>query len=107
MEGRAHTIWEIRDANRMTKRTLDSAEDLDAYLALAEECARGAGKMIRDAHDARSTGLAGVESKGSEETETVDLVTATDKACEDCAPPSEQAAWHLLPASGMTVLSRA
>ena len=71
----------------MTKRTLDSAEDLDAYLALAEECARGAGKMIRDAHDARSTGLAGVESKGSEETETVDLVTATDKACEDCAPP--------------------
>lgn len=41
--------------------------------------------MIREAHERRtaSGNLEGLESKGSEETQTVDLVTATDKACED------------------------
>ena len=38
--------------------------------------------MIREAHEKRAAGLA-IESKGSAETQTVDLVTATDKACED------------------------
>lgn len=60
-----------------------TSEDLAAYLALAEEVAREAGRRIREAHEQRSQGLAGLESKGSEETQTVDLVTATDKACED------------------------
>ena len=61
-------------------------DELTSYLATAEEVARAAGKMIREAHDARELGkgsVAGLESKGSVATETVDLVTATDKACED------------------------
>ena len=52
-----------------------TSEDLAAYLALAEEVAREAGRRIREAHEQRSQGLAGLESKGSEETQTVDLVT--------------------------------
>ena len=59
---------------------------LTACLALGEEVARGAGRMIREAHEKRTKqgSLEGqLESKGSAETETVDLVTATDKACED------------------------
>lgn len=59
----------------------DSEEALTSYLATAEEVARKAGAMIRDAHEARASGLS-IESKGSADTETVDLVTATDKACE-------------------------
>ena len=58
------------------------AESLARYLEVAEAAARGAGGMIREAHEKRSLGL-GVESKGSAETHTVDLVTATDKACEE------------------------
>jgi len=60
-----------------------SEAELTKYLKIAEEVARSAGKMISDAHEKRTSGLAGLESKGSEATETVDLVTATDKACED------------------------
>ena len=57
-------------------------DDLAAYLKIAEEVARGAGQMIRDAHVKRSTGdVEGLEMKGS--SGTVDLVTATDKACEN------------------------
>ena len=50
----------------------------------AEEVARAAGKMIREAHQQRASGLK-IESKGSTEDAanvSVDLVTATDKACE-------------------------
>jgi inositol-phosphate phosphatase/L-galactose 1-phosphate phosphatase len=59
-----------------------ASADLAEFLASAEEVARAAGKMIREAHEQRSSGLA-IESKGSEATQTVDLVTQTDKACED------------------------
>jgi len=58
------------------------AESLARYLAVAEAAARGAGAMIRTAHEQRGLGLA-IESKGSAATQTVDLVTATDKACEE------------------------
>ena len=61
-------------------------DDLTKYLATAEEVARAAGAMIREAHEKRMAAGAevveGLESKGSAATETVDLVTATDKACE-------------------------
>ena len=57
--------------------------ELTAYLAMGEKVARGAGDMIRKAHEQRSAGLSGIESKGSMAAQTVDLVTATDKACED------------------------
>jgi len=56
-------------------------ELLTGCLDVAERAARAAGAMIREAHEQRSAGLA-IESKVSAETETVDLVTATDKACE-------------------------
>lgn len=65
-----------------------ASDDLTKYLATAEEVARAAGKMIREAHEKREAAQAGteategLESKGSAATETVDLVTATDKACE-------------------------
>lgn len=58
---------------------------LQTYLATAEEMARAAGTMIREAHISRSTSLK-IESKGSTADAanvTVDLVTATDKACEE------------------------
>ena len=73
----------------MSKRAKTSnsggGDDLSTFLAAAEAVARGAGKMIREAHDNRGVAgePAGIESKGSAATETVDLVTATDKACED------------------------
>jgi inositol-phosphate phosphatase/L-galactose 1-phosphate phosphatase len=60
-------------------------DELSRYLRTAEEVAREAGRMIREAHEKRDTGLA-IESKGSvadSNNVTVDLVTATDKACED------------------------
>ena len=60
-----------------------SDEEMSAFLSLAESVARGAGEMIREAHQHRSSGLDGIQSKGSEATQTVDLVTATDKACEE------------------------
>ena len=62
-----------------------SEAELTSFLATAEEVARKAGAMIRDAHEKRSAGglAANIESKGSAATQTVDLVTATDKACED------------------------
>lgn len=59
-----------------------SAAELTAFLTTAEEVARSAGALILKAHEQRTTGVAGIESKGSVATETVDLVTATDKACE-------------------------
>ena len=59
-----------------------SAEDLDAWLREAVAAARGAGRMIREAHARRAGGL-GVESKpDGGGAASVDLVTATDKACE-------------------------
>lgn len=75
---RPHTIMS-------SKKAKTSSDDLTAFLAAAEAAAKGAGRMIREAHDSRAKGGAvkGIESKGSEETQTVDLVTATDKACED------------------------
>uniref|UniRef100_A0A7S4J5E2 Inositol-1-monophosphatase n=1 Tax=Prymnesium polylepis TaxID=72548 RepID=A0A7S4J5E2_9EUKA len=62
---------------------MDSAT-LQACKDTAEEVARAAGKMIREAHEQRAAGLS-IESKGSTadaSNVTVDLVTATDKACE-------------------------
>ena len=70
------------DAPRADVTAGADAESLARYLEVAEAAARGAGGMIREAHEKRSLGL-GVESKGSAETHTVDLVTATDKACEE------------------------
>ena len=55
-----------------------ASAELAGYLASAEEVARAAGRMIREAHEARASGGLGIESKGG-----VDLVTATDKACEE------------------------
>ena len=59
-----------------------SSELLARCLKAAEAAARGAGGIIRTAHEQRSLGLK-LESKGSAATQTVDLVTATDKACEE------------------------
>ena len=53
---------------------------LKEYQAAAEEVARLAGKLIRDAHEARATGGLQIQSKGS--ATSVDLVTATDQAAE-------------------------
>ena len=63
----------------------DSPEALQRYLKIAEDVARGAGAMIREMHEKRSSGLK-IESKGSTADAanvSVDLVTATDKACEE------------------------
>lgn len=72
----------------MSKRDRGTTADelLTRCLESAEEVARGAGKMIREAHEKRSKSAdvdLHILSKGSAATETVDLVTATDKACED------------------------
>ena len=56
---------------------------LSACLEVAEAAARDAGRMIREAHEKRAAAGLSIESKGSAATQTVDLVTATDKACED------------------------
>lgn len=69
-------------------------DDLSAFRDLAVQVARAAGRMIREAHAQRAGGGDGgklsvaVESKGSEQgapaaEASVDLVTATDKACEE------------------------
>tara|TARA_B110001452_G_scaffold5321_1_gene4997 strand:+ start:437 stop:1336 length:900 start_codon:yes stop_codon:yes gene_type:complete len=55
-------------------------------LALAESMAREAGRMIREAHDKRDTASVHIESKGTDADASnviVDLVTETDKKCED------------------------
>ena len=73
----------------MSKRARSGSSESDLlsqYLESAEEVARGAGKMICEAHEQRSKSASAelhIMSKGSAATETVDLVTATDKACED------------------------
>ena len=53
-----------------SKKAKTSSDDLTAFLAAAEAAAKGAGRMIREAHDSRAKGGAvkGIESKGSEET---------------------------------------
>ncbi|KAL3910362.1 MAG: hypothetical protein SGPRY_009083 [Prymnesium sp.] len=61
------------------------ADMLRQYLATAEEVARSAGRMIREAHRNRTSDHLHIESKGSDADRanvSVDLVTATDKACE-------------------------
>ena len=77
------TIGVIGVGSVLQLRRRKKASPYAAYLEAAEEVARGAGRMIRKAHEQRVVGgVAGLESKGSEATETVDIVTATDKACE-------------------------
>ena len=56
---------------------------LKECLQLAQEVAREAGRMIREAHERRDDESVKIESKGSLATMSVDLVTETDKACED------------------------
>ncbi len=58
---------------------------LQECLQLAQEVAREAGRMIREAHERRADESVKIESKGSlaPGNMSVDLVTETDKACED------------------------
>jgi len=58
---------------------------LQECLELAQEVAREAGRMIREAHERRADESVKIESKGSlaPGNMSVDLVTETDKACED------------------------
>lgn len=69
------------------KQKKDPAETMiDECLALAESVAREAGQMIREAHERRDSLAVHVESKGSvkdKKNVIVDLVTETDKKCED------------------------
>lgn len=61
-------------------------ELISECLALAEQVARAAGRMIRDAHEKREHASVHIESKGSDadaSNVSVDLVTETDKACEE------------------------
>ena len=54
---------------------------LQECLGLAKQVAREAGRMIREAHEKRDGEALSVESKADKN--SVDLVTATDKACEE------------------------
>jgi inositol-phosphate phosphatase/L-galactose 1-phosphate phosphatase len=63
---------------------------LDGFLEAAKEVALEAGRMIREAHEARERGGSEALSHGNVKNNQtfagerqVDLVTATDKACED------------------------
>jgi len=66
---------------------MSTADDamLQECLQLAQEVAREAGRMIREAHERRADESVKIESKGSlaPGNMSVDLVTETDKACED------------------------
>ena len=66
---------------------MSTADDamLQECLQLAQEVAREAGRMIREAHERRADESVRIESKGSlaPGNMSVDLVTETDKACED------------------------
>ena len=54
---------------------------LQECLGLAKQVAREAGRMIREAHEKRDGEALSVESKADKN--SVGLVTATDKACEE------------------------
>jgi len=67
-----------------------ASAELAGYLESAKEVALEAGRMIREAHEARERGESEALSHGNvKDNQTfagerqVDLVTATDKACED------------------------
>jgi len=71
--------------------SMTSTPELAGYLASAKAVALEAGRMIREAHEARERGVesAALSHGNVKDNQTfagerqVDLVTATDKACED------------------------
>lgn len=60
----------------------DHSDNLDEFLAAAQEVALAAGALIRQTHDKRHESALSVEAKGATKL-SVDLVTATDKAAEE------------------------